>query len=465
MSLAATAQVPGVAAWRARLRRARRAHHARSLGDVLTDLYMLLWLVVVYGGALVSVVRRHLQMSAVQVSAEPYWIAAAAILAAGGLLWQGLRALGPLLASPAEQAWALSTPMDRRGWLLPRFVALVLAGALAGALVLFVGAVAFHDHAVGWAALVGAVYGLAPAAATVTAQGVRPGRRWPGLVGAVTMGTGAAGTLLVVGVHYTGGQLPPLPLPFSPLAVLVGLPLAGAAIALALRTLPRLDRSRLGAGAQLAAAATTAAIGLDPRMLTAILEVRRWRRIGQVHSRPFLTTLRGRAWVLLQAELRRLARRPGSLIVWGALALAQYALAVVAPSVAGVARLFGAYLAAGRLAAGLRTVARSPGLRRSLGGDEKTIRLVHLVVPALGAVLWWAVTWPAAGPHLGTVELLLLAGIVAAAYRAATRPPLSYSGAVWETPFGLFPVELLLQLARGPDLLGAVIVLHVILAR
>jgi hypothetical protein len=34
-----------------------------------------------------------------------------------------------------------------------------------------------------------------------------------------------------------------------------------------------------------------------------------------------------------------------------------------------------------------------------------------------------------------------------------------------ETPFGLFPVEVLMQMARGPDLLGAMVVLQWIVAR
>ena len=56
--------VPRARAWRTRVRRARRRHRDRSLGDTLTDLYMLWWLVVVYGGAFVSTVREHLRAPA-----------------------------------------------------------------------------------------------------------------------------------------------------------------------------------------------------------------------------------------------------------------------------------------------------------------------------------------------------------------------------------------------------------------
>jgi hypothetical protein len=147
------------------------------------------------------------------------------------------------------------------------------------------------------------------------------------------------------------------------------------------------------------------------------------------------------------------------------LALAQYAVAVTVPAVAGLLHLVLAYAAANRLTAGLRTVARAPGLRRALGGGETQLRLVHLVVPALGTALWWLITVPAGDPLTPAASFVLLAGIVAAAYRAATRPPMSYGGAVVESPLGLIPVDLVVQLARGPDLLGAVIVLRALLVR
>jgi hypothetical protein len=171
----------------------------------------------------------------------------------------------------------------------------------------------------------------------------------------------------------------------------------------------------------------------------------------------------GRIGVLLQAEVRRQVRRPGALAIWAALALAQYGIAIAVPSVAWVTRLVGAYLAANRLTGGLRTVSRSPGLRRALGGGDATLRLVHLVVPWIGGVLWWLLTWPA-GPHLAGVEPLIVVGVVAAAYRAATRPPMAYGGAAVDTPFGLIPVELIRQVIRGPDVLAVAIVIWSLLA-
>ena len=93
------------------------------------------------------------------------------------------------------------------------------------------------------------------------------------------------------------------------------------------------------------------------------------------------------------------------------------------------------------------------------------MRLTHLVIPALGTALWWVITSPAAGPYLGAAAVVLIAGVVAAAYRSATRSPMEYGGTGFDTPLGTFPVELLIQLARGPDLLGVVIILQLILGR
>ncbi len=468
MSPSALAAAPSARAWRARLRRGRRAHHDRSLGDALTDLYMLLWLAVVYGGALVASIHRHLQEPSrfLGASAERYWIGVSVLLAATGLAWQGLRAVGPLLATAAEQAWGISTPIDRRGWLLPRFSLLLVAGGLGTAVLAFaVAALGVHSRALEWAALGGGVWGVAGVASTVVAQGAGERRRWPRLPGAVLTGAGLATAAAVVVSHYTGrAPIRPVLPPGGPV-VGVGLAVALAALALAVRTLPRLDLVALGSGAQIAAAAATATIGLDPSVLSGVLEVRRWRRVGKVRSRPFLSLFAGRTSVLMQAEVRRQFRRPGALGAWGALVLVQYAVAIVAPAAAGVVHVVTAYLAANRLTGGLRTLSRSPGLRRAIGGDETRVRLTHLVVPTLGTAVWWVLTWPVGGAHVPSVDLLMTLCVVAAAYRAATRPPMSYGGAVMETPFGLFPVELVVQLARGPDLLAVAILIHAVAIR
>lgn len=462
------APVPAVRVWRRRARRARREHHDRSAGDVFNDLYALLWFFLIYGSAFYSEVRRALEVPGVMEGAvERHWLGIAALLAGAGLVWQGLRALGPMLASPAEQYWAVSSPMSRRGWLVGRFVGVLAGGAVLGAMAAFtVVLLGIRGSGSGSASLAGALYGTAVAALSVAAQRARVRRRWPDAVGAILLGAGGITALGVIAAHYTGRAVAAPAEGVGPVLLAAGVPLAGVSVWRATRALSRLDRARLGAGAQLAAAVVTSAVWMDVTVLGGVLEVRRWRRVGRVRSRHPMFRIPGvpdRVWVLVQAEALRTLRRSGALGFWAALALTQYGVAVAAPSLAGVARLILAYLAVGRLMPGLRAVARSVGLRRSLGGSEAELRVAHVVVPALAGVLWWGVTIPAGTVTLDAAGLLLVAGVVAAAYRSATRGPIDYSEAIVETGVGQLPVGLILQLARGPDLLGAAILVRVLM--
>jgi hypothetical protein len=390
-------QPPGAREVRVRLRRARRGHHEKSLGDTLTDVYVLAWFVLMYGFVLVQAARGYLHPSSGGRAepAEQYWIGVAVVVAAAGLLWQALRAVGPLLVTPPAQTWFVSTPVDRRGWLLPR------------------------------------LWGLLAAVAVVASHFARVG-------------------LSVPAVRV------------APVLAVAGLPLAGAATVYAFRALPRLDRAVLTGGAQLASAAVAATTWLDPSLLSGVLEVRRWRKVGRVSSRRFRPW--GRVGVLVQADLRRQFRRPSVLIMWGVLVLAQYATAVAVPATSGIVRLVLAYVAADRLTGGLRTICRSPGLRRAIGGNETTVKLAHLVVPALGTVLWWLATVPAGAVSSAGLQVVLVAGVVAAVYRAGTRPPMAYGGATIDTPFGLIPVDLLRQIVRGPDVLAVLILIQSLVA-
>ncbi len=459
--------VPSARAWRKRARAARREHRNRTLGDTLTDLYTLLWFVLIYGGALYSEMGRHLETpGAVEGQVERHWLGLALLLVGAGLAWRGLRSLGPMLATPAEQSWAVSSPVSRTGWLAPRFAGVLAAGAAAGAIAGFtVALMGIRGRGAGFAATGGAVYGVLVASALVMAQAAPIRRRWQAVPG-VLLGAGGFTALAVVTAHFAGRPVPAPTAGVAPVLLAAGIPLAGLATWRAARALPTLDRSRLGAGAQLAAAVVTSAVWMDVTVLSGVIEARHWRRVSRVRSRrswPRIPGVADRLWGLVQAEVLRTLRRPGALLFWVALVLAQYSVVVAAPSLAGTARLVLAYLAVGRLMAGLRVVARSRGLRRSLGGSEIALRAAHVVVPALGGVLWWAATIPAGAVGL-TGGLGLVGGVVAAAYRSATRGPIDYSAALMEVGVGQLPVGLILQLARGPDLLGAVLVIRILMS-
>ncbi|MFI9531560.1 DUF6297 family protein [Micromonospora rosaria] len=464
---AAPPDVPTARQLRARLRRARRRHHHRGLGDLLTDVYLVVLFVAMYGWALVSDLRAYLGSPAGGAAdpGERYWIAVAALLAVAGLGWRALRAVGPLLVSAAAQSWAAGAPVDRRGWLLPRFV--VLLGAVGGGGALLGVGLAFVARADGGgdlavAALAGGGWATAALAAAVLAQASRVTARWPRLLGA---GLVVGGVLLTVGVvvsHFAGGRLGRPGAWLAGVAVVVGLPLAVVLTVRAVRALPRVDRAALTTGAQFANAAATAAVMLDPTLLAAVVESRRWRGVGRVHSRRFRAGRRW--WVLLQAEVRRLGRHPGALAAWAAVILVQYAVAVAVPSVAGSAQVVGAYLAADRLAGGLRSVSRSPGLRRVLGGGDGGNQVAHVVVPAVGAALWWLATLPVGGAQPGWLDAILVSGVVVAVHRAATRRPMDYDTAVADTPFGMIPVGLLSQVLRGLDVVAVLVVAQLVLS-
>jgi hypothetical protein len=223
-----------------------------------------------------------------------------------------------------------------------------------------------------------------------------------------------------------------------------------------------LDRAALGGGAQLAGAAVTAAVMLDPSLLSGILTNRRWRQAGTVHSRRLWTGPRW--WVLLQADAVRQLRRRADVLAYAALALTPYAVSVFAPVATGPARIVAGFLAVDRLAGGLRAVARTPGLRRMLGGSDRGLRLIHLVVPAVGLVLWWAATsWagPAPGP---TLTVVLMLGLLGAVYRTATRPPMSYDSDISDSPMGPVPTSLIRKVLRGPDVVALLVLVDLLVS-
>jgi hypothetical protein len=56
-------------------------------------------------------------------------------------------------------------------------------------------------------------------------------------------------------------------------------------------------------------------------------------------------------------------------------------------------------------------------------------------------------------------QLLYPAAVLFAVYRGATGRPRSYHADAVDTPFGLIPVALLQQLARGLDVLAVVVLI------
>ena len=455
--------IPTVRELRVNLRRARRAHSDRTLGELLTDVYLVLFLAVLYGGSSVVSIKRHLaQPLGIPAGTEStrVWLLLVLLVVCAAFAWRGLRMVGPLITTPAAQAWVVSTPVDRAAWLRTPLVWLMVFSAVGGAGVAELAAWAGLAGSFGLAALAGAGAGMALAGVAVVVQAR------PGIVHKSRQGPRASDVVLVLSVLaavaavVAGAGNLVLPRPLLPAVVVTALAVIAAVVAVraAAGSLSRIDRTTLAGGAQLAGAAMTAAVMLDPSLLSELVAARRWRHARRIHSRHWWPG--GLEWVLLQADLRRQWRRRADLFMWAALILTPYAVAVFSPAAVGSARIIAGYVAVDRLAGGLRLIARSPALRQSLGGTDGTLKSIHVAVPAVGLAIWWSCTVPAGGvPHLPLITGILVAGILGAVYRTATRKPMSYDGGggAADSPFGPIPINLLRQTLRGPDLVAVLV--------
>ncbi|WP_394620491.1 DUF6297 family protein [Lentzea sp. JNUCC 0626] len=387
-------------------------------------------------------------------------------------------AFGPVFVGADRMFWVVSAPVSRGGLLRPRLGLLVVGGAALGAVwpaVVFgvVGAVVPPVVAVA----VGAAVGVAVVAGAVVLQrvGVAPQGWLSGLVGlAVVALLVPAGRLEVLGSGGMPGGLGGVPGGLGgvggwaggfesagPVGVVWGVALALALAVMAVVSAGRLRRSELAAGAALAGVARVSVSWFDLALLGAVLAERRARALGRVKSAR-LAGPRSRVVALAWTDVLRVRRAPNAVLVWAALlpAPALVALGGEENAVAGV-QVVAAFFATDRLAAGLKAVCRSRALRRALGVPDRQLRLAHLVVPAVGAVVWCAAS-TAFTPHVSVVNGVISAvGAVAVAYRIATRPPVDYGAAIVD--FGLFgptPLGLIVQLSRGPALLAVLAVVQ-----
>ncbi len=453
------AEIPRVADLRRNLRQARRAHSERTLGELLTDVYMFALLAVLYGGSAAVSIRNHLRQplsSPVGTESARFWLLLVLLVVAAAFAWRGLRMIGPLITTPPAQAWVASTPVDRADWLRTPLVFLLAFMGVLGSGVALLASWAGLTTSYGWALVAGAGAGIGLAGVAVLAQArphtVHKAHRRPRPSDVVIV----VSVLVAVAAVVSNEVELVLPRPALPAFVLGTLAVAGAVAALvyASRLLYRIDRTTLSGGAELAGAAMNAAVMLDISLLSELVASRRWRHTRRLHSRHWFPG--SAASVLFQADLLRQWRRRGDLFAWAALILAPYAMTVFSPSAVGSTRIIAGYIAVDRLAGGLRLVSRSPALRRALGGTDGSLKGIHIVVPAIGLAIWWTATIPAGGvPYLPVITGVLIAGLLGAVYRTATRKPMSYDdgggGGSAGSPIGPIPVNLIRQVLRGPD--------------
>jgi len=432
---------------RARLRGMRRAKRP-SLMTVAGNVYQTLLYTVIIGGVFVQVLRSVLgDLLVPPGTGTQYWLGAATALLGLALVLRVLPALGPVTVGPAAASWLLAAPIDRGAFLASRYLLVVAGGAVAGAAVggaaLLVGLTADLPGAVGLVVSAAAV-GVLLAVLAVWAQ-VRRGRErvLVRTAGALTV-PAVAGIAVVVLLERAGSA----PQALVGVAVVALVPAVVAAVLGRLR-LRGLDRTAVTAAGPLIAALTLSVGFMDGSITTGVSRERRLQAIGTVRWARRLRGSRRRALVL--ADLRRMARARSALATAVALLVVPYlASVVVPPRVVPIAQLLGATLAAGGLADGLRAVAASRGLRRSLGGTNPDLLALHGVGPAAVAVLWTLLVAPAGGSVLSLV--LVPVSALAVVVRFATRPPRTYGGSMVDTGVGLgpLPVGMLVELSRGP---------------
>ncbi|GGF24011.1 DUF6297 family protein [Williamsia phyllosphaerae] len=324
------------------------------------------------------------------------WTVASCTLIVGTALWWW----GPIRLSRAQAVWHLSGPADRGPVLRAQRLRASMS-ALMGCL-----AVAVVASILDWSsapALLGA--GLVSAAALMTAASWRQHRSSDALF------------------EHTDRR--------------------------ARRSVERLHRDVVAPDDGFIGAARLAVVTMDLGWLSTARVVR-WE-LGNTRSRSRVLPL-GRARACLSADLTRLRRRPGDLIVFAVvvavgLAMSQTLyLTSIAPAVAAVL----AYRAGCAMAGGLRRLTEEPALRRALGGSRVEITAVHSVVPVVAVLLWCGVaslTW-----HLSAVALVVVTiGSAVAVVRRATRPDLPFDAPVYVTgQGGAVQPLLLLAMARGP---------------
>jgi hypothetical protein len=449
--------IPLVGELRGHLRKHRVK--TRSLTARLGDAYGQLFNLVMIGGITISAADSGLQAAASPDLAIPAhqvdllrWFVALGTALLLALLCKLALTVGPILARSAWQSWLLSTPVPRRSLLTRRFLAFLVVGGAAGLSVAVLVAVAARPPDITVVLGPSVPAGLLVASLLVRIQTrpvqVRMAQRILSWIAGLCMV--GFGVLALIGPAVRWPSVAS-----APVLVIVATTVSAVSAILAswwaYIGLGRLNRASLVGGTEIADATVTAVNWLDPTLLSATLAVRRARAIGRV--RP--ARLSGdRAGVLLRAEFARHQRSPLGVLLFIALLPLPYLAALTLPGnfVAAI-HLICTFLAADRLTTGLRTICRSTALRRAIGGSDRELRSVHLVLPGLGAALWGIATAPAL-PGLPILPAVIsILGSVAVIYRIATRPPMEYTLSAVDTPMGMMPISLISQILRGPALL------------
>jgi hypothetical protein len=436
---------------RSSIRTTRLSHKKSPRLSRAGDLYMIALGLFIWGGITLQAIRRLLDspphLPAITNLPTAQWLLASAGVLGLSLAIRAMLVAGPVVAGGAFQFWLLAAPLDRRGLLTRRFWWTAVITTSVGGLLGLGSAALLRGSLEGKLTTTVACAALAASAFVLTVvlqsrpDGASLGRR-------LSFGLSALAILMAAATLTM--PLPVINLPFVLVAAVL-LPISVILFARAYAILGALNRAALSTGTEMVMAAQVSVNWMDVSLFTSIAEIRKWRRIGRVSSRKLHGS---RYFAMLGAEITRTSRARAALAIWAGLLLVPYAVAQVLPATfVPTAQLFLATFAISPFAIGLRNLGRSPALQRNLGGSNLGQRLTHLVVPSTMALLWTALTFPAAGIEHWLATALSPVGAVLYVYRHAVRKPTNYDPGVVDSPFGLMPLNTIWQLIRGPLLL------------
>ncbi|WP_027659874.1 DUF6297 family protein [Salinispora fenicalii] len=398
-----------------------------------------------------------------EVSGDPAvtpFVGAAAALAAFFVV---LRQLGPLSVSRSDATWLLLAPIPRRTLLAPALTLTTVAALVVGAAI----GIAVTGRSVSrpaelpvlWAGgTTGAAAAVFVALLAIAGQ-PRPTAARFADGGGVAVGAGSL--IMAAALGASGGPgLPALPVPpVVVLAVGVGALVAGLfAVGLTSRAVEGWPAAPIAEASINAGAYADVVYAVEPSYLAEMSARRFWRGRTRVRTTRLLLA----RWLPpLIAQDLIILRRKAPRLWWpvGAVAVPVYLAEGPAWLLLGVV-LIGALGAAGFTGESTHSDAANPAMLRLLGVTGRRVTAARLVVPAVIAGGWLAITL-AVLQGLGALTgpwwaLGLLAGpaVAAAAYQRAKASAASIGTILIDTPLGAFPAGMLLWLLNGVDVLA-----------
>lgn len=461
---------------RAYIRRRRKQHDRRSTSDKLINGYM--WVIGAFyiGTAVSGLIDADLTPQPGSFHDIVAWLPLGLLIVVWAVLrfatWQG-----PVLFPAPELQWVVSSPLSRRGLVLPKLRRALVIAAVAGSVGGVVVAVLAEVMVGGVPAT---VFGLSVAGmalltvmATALSWHVERSVRWSGIAGRSTPVFLALVALVAFGaagghdtaVWWSG----PWGWAAGPIAgeagrsvpgwiVQLGLLALAAAVAVvsATATAERFSEEELWRRADAHSSAAAALFFGDVRTLRTV--ARRERTRGRIRGRTARMMRFAVPWLAISArDVLTLRRNPRLVVTAAMFTAAAFAAAVAAADqpLLAVGAFIGLYAAASRLLEPLRLEADRPGAHWMLPWSWGTVIVMHCLVPTIAlAVLGWMGLAVVGGagliPPTAVWPLVLVAPFAA----AAIVTPAAVSAA--RKPF---PIE---SLISGTENTGLLLVLWLV---